>query len=612
MELLLWAGIALLQILVLPGWLLVRSLGLDRDGPIQTGLYAVGLGLLANHALVAALVLLGAYTRPVVLGVVAVECALACVLALRRRGSPTVDLRRSLIERLAREDGRSLLAWLLAATAVTGFLLSRIPVSLGSTFQFWDAIVSWNRWAIDWEAGRLPVHTLHYPQLLPTTWSLAYVLVGHPLQFVARGVMGVFPAMLALVWLDLWWRRDRREFLLAAVATPLLVAAAMGAHLGSGLSDVPVAAMTLLAFHPLAAVRFDPPARAHATRIAAAALLAVACASTKQAGLLAVLLLPVGVWIVTPRWPLRARGLAVAGTVAILLLGLAPWYGWAEWRIAQGFELDDATVLPERIFGDMPLLERARAAYALWEGALTPPGALAVGALALASLAHRRTRWITLAVVVPVSLYWALYLSYDLRNHAVALPFLGLSVAAGWEVLRRRAARLGRGARRALGGSAAAAALAWLLLWDPSAAILAAHHEQLLTRGRPALNHALLAYHAEHGFEGRILTDYRYLTSFPELREHYFVHRDAPADEFWTFRNGFEQVRRVLEDPDLDVRHVLVVGFLDEETGAYLEVLTRTNHLEYVPEVAGGRLYRVVRRPGGRSGRGASSGAQAR
>ena len=122
MELLLWAGVALLQLLALPGWLLVRSLRLDRDGPLQTALYSFGLSLLLNHLLVVALVVLGVYTRPVLLGVLALELGL---LALTRRLRKPAAQPRSgprLRERLAR-DGAPLL-WAFLAVATTGFLLS--------------------------------------------------------------------------------------------------------------------------------------------------------------------------------------------------------------------------------------------------------------------------------------------------------------------------------------------------------------------------------------------------------------------------------------------------------------------------------------------------------
>jgi hypothetical protein len=597
MELLLWAGIALLQLLVLPGWLLVRSLALDRDGPLQTALYSWGFSLVLNHLLVMALVVTRAYTRPVLLALVAVECALGVWLWRRRPRPERHSFGRCVARRLTAEDAAGAIGWLLCAVAVSGFLLSLLPRSFGQVFEYWDVVVSWNRWAVDWEAGRLPAHVFHYPQLLPTSWSLVYVMLGYPLQFVARGAMALFPLSIALVLIDLWWQRGRRELLLAAVIAPLLMTAVLGSHMGSGLADIPVAAMALLAFHPLAARPFDADRRAGAARLAAAALLAVGCALTKQAGLYVALLLPVCAFVALRTWPARQRWIAVLGVVAILLVGLAPWYGYTELRVLRGMEINEARVLPALMFGDMPLLDRAARAYGLWEGVLTAPGAALALLLLAASLAHREARWITLCIGLPFTLIWAFYVSYDLRNDALAVPFLGISMAAGAEVLRRAwSERLPAGVRHRLALALAVATLAGIALWDPSPAILAASDRQLATLGKPALNQALLAYQAEHGFDGKILTNYRYLTSFPALRDHYFVNRDATGADFWTFRTDLEGFRRVVEDPELDVNYIFIEGRLDDDVELYLDARTRAGSYEIAFEGHGARLYHIVKR----------------
>lgn len=596
MELLLGAGIALLQILVLPGWLIVRSLGRHRDGPLQTALYAFGLSLLANHLLVVGLVAAGAYTRPVLWGIVTLECAAAAFLGHRERGAPRGAPAESAAQRLAgrlrREDGCRILFWGFVALATTGFLLARVPVSFGSAFEFWDAIVSWNRWAVDWEAGRLPAQIFQYPQLLPTTWSLAYVMTGHPLQFVARGVMAFFPLVVAGVLLDLWWKRDRIEWLVAVPAAVGLLAAALGAQLGSGMADPPVAAMTLLAFHPILARPLAGPGRETAARIATAALLGGAAALTKQAGLCVLLLLPALVFVCLGA-PWRRRARAAAGAAALILATITPWYAYARWRIAQGRDLDESIVIPQMMFGDAPFSDRAARALDLWQAALTPPLLALVMLLLAASLLHRRGRWVTLCAVVPCTLYWALWFSYDLRNHAVALPFAGVSLAAGWEALRERLSAPAR--RRAL-ALAGVAALAWLALWDPSPRILEAQQRQLVSRGKPALNQALLDYQAEHGLEGKILTNYRYLTSFPSLREHYFQNRRAGAADFWTFRGGLDAFRSVVEDPAQDVRYVLLQGFVDEDVDLYIAARVRSRDYALVLNAGGGRMYHILKR----------------
>lgn len=590
MELLAWAAIALLQVLALPGWLAVRALHLDEDGPLQTALLVVFLSLTLNHALVVLLVLAGAYTRPVLLAAMALEGLLAGLLLWRGRGRSRTP-RPALLATL--HDDPRLLWPALAALLAIGFLVSRVPVSFAHVFQYWDAIVSWNRWAVDWEAGRLPARVYHYPQLLPTTWSLLYVLEGRPLQFLARGVMSLFPLAVALAFLDVGLRRRRPELLLAATVSTLLMAASLGRHIGAGLADLPVAALALLAFYPLYTRDFEPGAPGDRSRLAAAGLLAVGCALTKQAGLYVAAVLPAFAAGRLRPWPLRRRAAAVGALALLLVAGIGPWYAYGEVLIARGIEVNEIPILTQKMFGGATLAERGLRALALWQHLLTPPLLWTAALLVLASLWHRPTRWITVGVSLPFSLLWALWFSYDARNEALALPFLGWSIAAGaWVVYGALGARRMRVAAAAW----AAVSLTWIVLWADPQAIALAQQQQLVELGKPALNRRLLAYQREHGFEGRILSNYRYLTSFETLRDAWFVDRNAKGDAFWPFRDGLDHFVQVVRDPANDIRYVLVSGNIDEDIKRYLRARVSSRDYEVVFQVSGGRLLRIVRR----------------
>lgn len=588
MEQLLWAGIALCQVVALPGWLAVRALRLDEDGPLRSALLCFGLSLVLNHALVVGLVLVGAYTRPVLLGVMTLELALAVPLLRRtRRASPAAPVWTAL-----QEDPR-LLGPALAAALAVGFLASQVPVSFAHVFEYWDAIVSWNRWAVDWEAGRLPVRIYHYPQLLPTTWSLLYVLVGQPIQLLARGVMALFPLGIALVFVDLGLRRRRPDLLWTAALATLLLGVALGRHIGAGLADIPVAFFAVLALAPVLAGDLGAAPEAHARRLAACGLAAIGCALTKQAGLYAAALLPVFAAATLRGLPRRKRALGVGALALALVAGIAPWYAYAELLVTRGQELNELPLLTQKVFGDASLLERAGRALALWQALLTPPILLAAVGLVLASLWHPPTRWITLALSLPFTLLWALFFSYDVRNHALALPFLAWSIAGG--ATRLGSALAGRRAVR-VGAVLAALGLLWIALWTEPGAIARAQERQLVEVGKPALNRRLLEYERDPGFDAKILTNYRYLTSFPSLRGAYFVNRDAPGAEFWPFRAGVEAFARAAENPAHDIGFVLLSGRVDEEIEQYVRERVRSGAYAPVFQTSGGRLFRIRRR----------------
>jgi len=97
--------------------------------------------------------------------------------------------------------GRALVV--TALLVIGGFALACIA-QVGQIFQQWDAVVSWNRWAVDWAANRLPYATSIYPQLLPTNLSLSYVFMQSSEVWVfAKAFQFLFCLMLLLAMLDL-------------------------------------------------------------------------------------------------------------------------------------------------------------------------------------------------------------------------------------------------------------------------------------------------------------------------------------------------------------------------------------------------------------------------
>lgn len=69
-------------------------------------------------------------------------------------------------------------------------------------FMTWDAVASWNRWAIELSANEYkPMAGSSYPLLLPALWSLVYKAQGSSeLWMVAKGLLFVFPALLFLIF----------------------------------------------------------------------------------------------------------------------------------------------------------------------------------------------------------------------------------------------------------------------------------------------------------------------------------------------------------------------------------------------------------------------------
>ena len=128
----------------------------------------------------------------------------------------------------------------------------------GDIFQEWDAVVSWNRWAIDWAANRLPRTTAEYPQLLPCNLSLSYVFIqDSSIWFFAKGWLFLFCLLLLLGHVRPRPARPAGADTSSGVfiTYALLVAMLRFRFISSGYADMPVAFMAYAGVYALLLAR---------------------------------------------------------------------------------------------------------------------------------------------------------------------------------------------------------------------------------------------------------------------------------------------------------------------------------------------------------------------
>ena len=176
--------LSLLQLLVLPGLLLHRLLGLRLRG-LEWAVGIAVLSLIGNYVLMHGLMvapLLGTVHLP---WIVAAE-AVALGIAYRDRLRDTV--RVPLLGLGLMLVGLALLAWLVSP-------------ELPSAFTSNDAVRSWNRWALSWAADEAPETTVMYPQLVPNLYAVVYILTGDAtLQVLSKPVAIAFPALILVTF----------------------------------------------------------------------------------------------------------------------------------------------------------------------------------------------------------------------------------------------------------------------------------------------------------------------------------------------------------------------------------------------------------------------------
>ena len=487
--------LSLAQIVVLPGYLALRVLRVGTGG-VCTCILSFALSLVINYYLVAGLVLLGAYRPNVIYAIFAAELAWLATLdgwrlrtgladaaaAWRQRARvflaeleyPEREAVANQLSGPALALRRSMLA--AAVLVIGGFALSGLA-QVGQIFQQWDAVVSWNRWAVDWAAGRLPSATSFYPQLLPTNLSLSYVFVQSSQVWIfAKSFQFLFCLLLLLAILDMARLQGKFGYVPGVVITyGLLVALLRFRMLSSGYADVPLAFFALATVYAIMLAQDAKPASQRAKYLMLGVALAAGAAATKQMGLYVAALYPLLAW----RFVLRGEGAGrwwkhvpsttrqdartdvgqafqpdssgqsqagkpdllcvLAGRCLPLLVGMwtiigilvSPWYLYKFFDFRAGGDANNTLALLTDFHEGRNLWQRMAHGGAAIAESLTPTGAALLAIAVAASLGDRFQRWLVALVVVPLGLLWAIAFSYDLRNLALILPLAGSAAGIG-------------------------------------------------------------------------------------------------------------------------------------------------------------------------------------
>ncbi len=440
--------LSIAQIVVLPGYLLLRTLRVGT-GILGTCVLLFALSLVINHVLVAGLVVLRVYRPAVVYAIFAAELVLLVAMDhrwLRSGLAEAVAAWERRIKAFFRAAGDSnanalskLLRRMFVAAAVLligGFALSGLA-TVGQIFQQWDAVVSWNRWAVDWAANRLPYATSIYPQLLPTNLSLSYVFMqSSEVWIFAKGFQFLFCLLLLLAMLDMARIRGQFGYVPGVLITyGLLVALLRFRMLSSGYVDVPLAFFALAPVYVLMLAQSTRETPRRAKYLLVGALLAAGAAMTKQTGLYVAAVYPLLAWRFVlgndGSDGLRRHLFTLVRMGLIMGLLISPWYLYKFFDIQAGCDRNNTAQLLADFHQGRDLPQRLVHAGGLVVAAITPVGAVLLLIAVAAALWDPLQRWLVGIFVLPLGLIWAAAFSYDLRNLAMIVPWVGSAAGIG-------------------------------------------------------------------------------------------------------------------------------------------------------------------------------------
>jgi hypothetical protein len=438
--------LSVFQLVLFPGLLIISFFPAKRSF-IQQLAYIFMLSLLANYVVVFLLTAIGLYLRSVVLVLFIAEVALLLWVNRLRLTSPMGDLFIQIKQGLA-EGLDSLAAWskndFLSATLYIVFgtiallsitwVLSVWVKNFNTVFQTWDAWASWDRWAEIWAQNRLPTDTWEYPQLIPISYSITYKFIGTiAVKFFGKSIMPLFTLFIALMLFDLGKKKRSYGYMLGSGLSIYSINFLLGKYISDGYVDIPVACFSLMAVYTLLRADGSSTGRELKQTLLLGSLATAAAAVTKQTGLYLVFFYPVLAYL----WVLRgskiftkrqAFSLLVKNFLLVLLL-VVPWYGFMEYQIFTGGNTSNIQYVINDIYKGQTYTQRFLAAIQLI-GSFVYFFVFLIPSL---FVLNNKFRQIVAFLIFPFATLWALFLSYEPRNLAIAIPLVAMSTGVAFE-----------------------------------------------------------------------------------------------------------------------------------------------------------------------------------
>ena len=600
--------LALIQILFLPGILTIKVLK-PGGGLLQKLIYIVGISLILNFLLVFLLTALRIYHQPFMLAVLVVEIGGVLFLYRSTLKTPLRETFASVWERVNGSFRKILEPEVNPKKAISLFTLFRqyalivstfIAVTalvhmgqvfiqnIPSVFNTYDAIVSWNQWGTEWAQNAFPGGTEDYPQLGPAMFSLTYVITGSlKVQFFAKALMPLFLALMMLMFFDLGLVKPSFGILLGVEIVYLTVKHFVGEFITDGYMDIPLAFFAFLGIYALLKSRQALIGREKMVNILLGFFFAAGAAVTKQAGLYMLAVYPflavlINGWGSIRTWVKDYRAIFLYGLAAAALVVL-PWYALKAFQINTGSEVSHILI---------PVADTSAAFGATGLGSKISAGLLSLGKYALGFIfiipalfiMDPAIRWITLLIVLPFTLLWAGYASYDVRNVTLVWPFFALAISVSLEAYLEWFFNLWErlvGKHRLRWGGMLIIAIilavaAGLLI--PSDTLIQKQESMQKRILNPELNQLLYDYFTANPAKGKILTNYPvdYLPGF-EGRQFYFLYNNVKDFEWAIAHDG--------------VNFLLVPSFASQEVKDRIRQGVETGELSlifsnenYIPE----------------------------
>jgi hypothetical protein len=439
--------LSVLQICFIPGFIVFVFLNRKPDDTkvLLAPVISFGLSLIINYLIVLFLSYFHLYTRSALIIVFITEVIfLVCYFFFFKPDTDVYNVKRIFREILSEAkffidfrksfyDKVKSVLFILSLLLLTALSLMLI-LNTGKIFHTWDAVFSWNRWAIDFYNNGIPSSTYHYPLLIPANWSVSYVLCGYPLQFIPKAIMPLFYSFIIL---------GIKQRSIAFISTVFFLF--LGFNLlnwTDGFVDVPVAFFSILVFICLVLINKDDTENDKKKYILLSTILVCGSAVTKQAGIFLVLIYPLLLFILTKHkfvWTSRKIIKSCLLFLLFIVVIIIPYYIYAEIAIKKGFAASEIPYVTNEIYNGASWFERLINAGKIFSNVFNSRILFIICIYPfLLSFTRHTFRLLNISLVLPYALIWALFFSYDLRNSAIIIPYFCLGIGVGLEIILKR------------------------------------------------------------------------------------------------------------------------------------------------------------------------------
>ena len=447
--------VGIFQVLLFPGLIFRKFFTLPKGFWIRFSAI-VGISLIANYLFVFITTILGIFTQ--ITSLIAVALEIIAILYLYRKDILSIKISdflasvwdglispiHKIFPKINAEDEEEKSKAILNIFAILLFVAALIAIELifrvfryniGQIFTKWDAVLSWNKWAAIWATNTFPVNTEDYPQLIPTNWAMIYALIGNNgIQFFAKAIMPLFPLLIMFVLLSLGIQTNNPGFFISIITLRLVFKKFLTEYLASGYMDIP---LTFFGFMAIIFLWYVYKEKDEAKKFRwwiLSTLFSSGAAITKQAGLyilgLDFLLGFYFVFGIKIKLAFATHWKKILIIVAIILVIAVPWYGIKAVQFALG-ESHSHIAIPiqstNRVHQEDTLIDTAISALQglgkyFYFFLLAIPAFLFI---------DNFWRWILVLFVIPYTLIWSAYASYDTRNLAITFPIYTTIIGLG-------------------------------------------------------------------------------------------------------------------------------------------------------------------------------------